>query len=75
MIRVTRLDGTPIVVNADLVQWIEETPDTMLTLTTGERLLVKESADEIVRRALEFKRAAAAGPGRRPAAAVDPDGD
>jgi len=62
MIRVTRLDGAPILLNCDLVQWVEETPDTVVVLTTGERVLVRESADEVARRALDFKRAVAAGP-------------
>jgi flagellar protein FlbD len=67
MIRVTRLDGASIVLNCDLVQWIEETPDTVVVLTTGERVLVRESADELARRALEFKRAVAAGAAGRAA--------
>jgi len=62
VIPVTRLDGTSIVVNIDLVQCVEPTPDTVLTLTTGERLMVRESVDEIVGRALAFKRQIAAGP-------------
>jgi flagellar protein FlbD len=62
MIAVTRLDGTPIVLNVDLIQWIEETPDTVVALTNGERLLVKEPSGEIVRRAIAFKRAVVAGP-------------
>jgi flagellar protein FlbD len=71
MIPVTRLDGTCIVLNVDLVQWVEETPDTVVVLSNGERLLVKESAGELVRRAIEFKRAVAAGPVVRDAG--DPD--
>jgi flagellar protein FlbD len=65
MIALTRLDGTPIVVNVDLVQWVEETPDTVVALTNGERLLVREPAGELVRRAVEFKRAVATGPSVR----------
>lgn len=75
MIAVTRLDGTPIVVNADLLQWVEETPDTVLTLTSGERLLVRESAEEIVRRTLEYKRAIAAGPALRRSGPVEQHAD
>ena len=66
MIAVTRLDGTQIVVNIDVIQWIEQTPDTLLALTTGERLLVREPVPEVVRRAVEFKREIAAGPVVRP---------
>jgi flagellar protein FlbD len=61
MIALTRLDGAAIVLNADLVQWVEETPDTMIVLTNGERLLVREPVGEVVRRAMEFKRSVAAG--------------
>ena len=66
MIAVTRLDGTQIVVNVDLVQWIEQTPDTVLALTSGERLLVREPVSEIVRRAVAFKQEIASGPVVRP---------
>jgi len=56
MIKVTRLNGRPFVVNAELIQFVEETPDTVITLTTHEKVLVKESADEVVRRAVEYGR-------------------
>ncbi len=62
MIAVTRLDGSPILLNADLVEWIERTPDTVIGLVNGERLLVRESPEELVRRLIDFKRAVAAGP-------------
>jgi len=57
MIRVTRLDGSQIVVNIDLIEWVEKTPDTVLSLVSGERLLVRESPEELIESALEFKRA------------------
>jgi flagellar protein FlbD len=57
MIRVTRLDGTPMLVNVDQITWVEFTPDTVISLANGEKLLVSDSADEIVHRAHEFKRA------------------
>ena len=62
MIPLTRFDGTTVIVNLDLVQWIEQTPDTAIVLATGERLLVRERPDQVVRLALEFKRAVASGP-------------
>ena len=43
MISLTRLNGQSLVVNEDVIKWIETTPDTVLTLTTGDKLLVKES--------------------------------
>lgn len=69
MIPVTRLDGSEIVLNIDLVQWIEQTPDTVVSLTNGERVIVREKAGEIVQRAIAFRRAILAGP------AIRHDGD
>jgi flagellar protein FlbD len=63
MISVTRLDGTELVVNVDLVVTIERTPDTVLTLTTGDRIMVKESLDEIVERAVAYRHRSLQGPG------------
>lgn len=61
MISVLRLDGTPIVVNVDHIELIEETPDTVVTLSNGHKLLVKESAAELVRKAAAFKHAVITG--------------
>ncbi len=57
MIRVTRLDGTPMLVNVDQITWVEFTPDTVISLANGEKLLVRDGAEEIVARTHEFKRA------------------
>jgi flagellar protein FlbD len=57
MIRVTRLDHSPIILNAELIEQIEETPDTVITLTNGQTLMVGETAGEIVGRVLDYKRA------------------
>jgi flagellar protein FlbD len=56
MIRVTRLNSSPLILNSDLVEHIETTPDTVITLTTGQSLRVRESAEEVVRRIVEFRR-------------------
>lgn len=56
MIRVTRLNGKEFVVNAELIQFVEETPDTVITLVNHEKLVVREKADEVVKRALEYQR-------------------
>ena len=56
MIPLTKLNNQPFVVNAELIKFVESTPDTLLTLTTGERILVKESADEVIRRAVHYGR-------------------
>jgi flagellar protein FlbD len=57
MIKLTRLDGEQFVLNADLIRYIEARPDTFITLTAGERLVVKESMDEVVRRAVRYQQA------------------
>jgi len=56
MISVTRLNGNRVVVNAELIKLLESTPDTMITLVNGERIIVKEALEEIVRRAVEYRR-------------------
>jgi len=57
MIEVTRFDGSSMLVNADLIQSIEHTPDTVVSLVNGEKLLVREPPDEVRRRVIEYKRA------------------
>ena len=56
MILVTRLDGREIAVNCDLVTTVERTPDTMLTLSNGTRILVREELREVIERVVEFRR-------------------
>jgi flagellar protein FlbD len=55
MIEVTRLNGTPIVLNSDLIKTAEASPDTMLTLINGEKLIVRESCAEVTERVLEYR--------------------
>ena len=57
MIPLTRLNHLSLVLNADLIEWIEVTPDTVISLTTGQKLVVLESAEEVVSRIIEFRRA------------------
>jgi flagellar protein FlbD len=56
MIRLTRLNGKEFVVNAELIQFVEETPDTVITLLNHEKIVVKEKADEVVKRSVEYHR-------------------
>jgi len=56
MIKATRLDDTELVINADLIEFVESTPDTIISLTTGKKIMVKESPDELIRRVAEFRR-------------------
>jgi flagellar protein FlbD len=56
MIHLTRLNNQPLVVNADLIKFIENSPDTVITLLTGEKLIVRESIEEVLERVGEFHR-------------------
>jgi flagellar protein FlbD len=56
MVTLTRLNGSAIVVNADLIEMLETTPDTVMTLTTGKKLVVKESVEEVVGKVIDYKR-------------------
>lgn len=56
MIDVTRLNGKSFVLNAELIEVMEETPDTVITLTTGHKYVVKESLDEVLDRIITYKR-------------------
>jgi len=55
MIELTRLNGNPMVVNSDLIKTAEASPDTMLTLITGEKLIVRESCAEVTELVLEYR--------------------
>ena len=55
MIELTRLNKHPLVVNSDLIEFIENTPDTVLTLVTGEKVVVSESTQDILERIISFR--------------------
>ena len=56
MIPLTRLNNTPLVINPDLIVSMEETPDTMITLSNGEKIAVQEKVKEVIRRVINFRR-------------------
>lgn len=56
MIKLTRLNDTEIVVNADQIKYVESTPDTIITLMNNEKILVTDSIDEVIRKVIEFRR-------------------
>src|SRR5688500_1149156 len=70
MIFLTRLDGREVVVNSDLIVTVEATPDTMVTLSTGDRILVREPVEAVVERAVAFRYRTFQGPGTRAAEPV-----
>ena len=57
MIQLTRLNGHSMAVNSDLIKFVEQAPDTVITLITGEKVVVKESTIDVMARILEFRRA------------------
>ena len=64
MIYVTRLNHKPLVLNSDLIEQIEMTPDTVISLTTGEKIMVLESPDELVEKIIHFRRSISTGESR-----------
>ncbi|MES2965487.1 MAG: flagellar FlbD family protein [Bdellovibrionota bacterium] len=62
MIELTKLNGTSISVNPDLIRTVTSTPDTLVTFTDGETLMVRESVKDVSAKFMRFKRSLAAGP-------------
>lgn len=56
MIQLTRLNNIPLIVNSDLIKLIENAPDTVLSLVTGEKIVVLESSGQVVEKIVEFRR-------------------
>jgi flagellar protein FlbD len=57
MIKLTRLNNQPLIVNSDLIKCVENAPDTVLTLTTGEKIIVRETTEQVLERVIAFRRA------------------
>ena len=57
MIKLTRLSGETFLLNAELIRYVEARPDTFVTLTDGECTVVRESMDEVLRRAVQYQQA------------------
>ena len=56
MIKLTRLDGEAFILNADLIKYVEQRPDTFITLTLGDRIVVKETPDEVMKLTVDYQR-------------------
>ena len=56
MIQLTRLNNQHLVVNSDLIKFVEKSPDTVLTLVSGEKLVVRESCEEVLEKIVEFRK-------------------
>jgi flagellar protein FlbD len=62
MIELTKLHNEKIVINADLIEFVESTPDTLISTTTGKKIMVKESVQEVIDRVVAYRQKVAAGP-------------
>lgn len=56
MIKLTRLDGELFILNAELIKYVERRPDTFITLVSNDRLVVAETPEEVMRRAIDYHR-------------------
>ena len=56
MIRLTRINRVPLVLNSDLIEHVEVTPDTVIAMTSGQKFMVMESAEEVIQKVIEFRR-------------------
>ncbi len=56
MIRLKRLNGKEFVINCDLIEFIESTPDTVIKMTTGNKVIVTDTIDEVINKVVEYKR-------------------
>jgi len=56
MIQLTRLNNHPLVVNSDLIKFVEQAPDTVITLVNGDKIVVRESARDVLDRVVQFRR-------------------
>ncbi len=55
MIKLSRLDGEPFVLNAELIRYVERRPDTFITLTSGDRIVVRESMESVIELAVDYQ--------------------
>jgi flagellar protein FlbD len=62
MIKITRIDNTKLVINSDLIETVEAIPETMICLTTGKKIMVRETVDEVIDGVVAFRRISLSGP-------------
>lgn len=56
MVKLTRLNDSKVVINADLIEFVESFPDTIVTMTTGQKIMVKESVEQVVKLVIDYKK-------------------
>jgi flagellar protein FlbD len=66
MIEVKKLSDQIVILNSDLIETIEATPDTMIVLTNGRKIVVKDSVDEVLKKVIEYRRSIHEGIGIKP---------
>ncbi|MGB7283630.1 MAG: flagellar FlbD family protein [Candidatus Acidiferrum sp.] len=66
MIQLTRLNNQPLMVNSDMIKFVEKAPDTVLTLITGEKIIVLESAVTVLEKIVAFRQSIISGPRLQP---------
>jgi flagellar protein FlbD len=72
LVRLTRLNHTSVVLNSDLIEHIDTTPDTVITLTNGQILRVMETAEEVIRRVVDYRRRISGAPETSEPATAEP---
>ena len=72
MIHLTRLDGERFVLNAELIRYVESKPDTFITLTSGDRIIVREDVDEVMDRTVKYQQSKNLFPNNPPVPSEDP---
>lgn len=55
MVTLTKLNGTPLVINAEMIETLESTPDTIITLTNGKKIIVQENTDTVIERVIDYR--------------------
>jgi len=56
MIEITRINQKKLIINAELIEFVESTPDTIITTTTGKKIIVADSTDDVVRKVVDYRR-------------------
>lgn len=57
MVKLTRMNGLEFVVNAELIEFLESTPDTVMTLTTGKKFVLRDTVEEVVEKIIAYRKA------------------
>jgi len=56
MIKVKKINGRDLIINAELIEFVENTPDTMISMTTGKKIIVKDTPEELIKKVIEYRR-------------------